>query len=192
MSLRSSVFIATSLDGFIARTDGGLDWLDGGNTTVPEGEENGSIPEGVDGGFQTFLNSIDVLIMGRKTYEKVLSFGRWPYGDKPVIVLSSNKIEIPNDLAKTVSWSSESPKVLSERLYNEGTVRTYVDGGQTIQQFLAEGLINDLNITIIPIILGGGIPLFGSVPKDIHLRHVATQTYGFGFVQITYKVENNE
>ena len=179
MSLISSVFIATSLDGFIARPGGELDWLDAANATVPESE---------DCGYHTLFNSIDVLIMGRKTYEKVLSFGQWPYESKPVIVLSRNKIKIPEKLAKIVSHSSESSKELCERMSKEGVKRLYIDGGITIQRFLDEGLINDITITIIPVILGDGIPLFSNLKKDISLKHVATKTYSFGFVQLTYEI----
>lgn len=179
MSIKSSVFIATSLDGFIARPDGELDWLDAANATVPEGE---------DCGYRTFMESIDVLIMGRKTYEKVLSFGDWPYDNKPVIVLSRNKIEIPDRLVQTVYHSSESPKALRDRLSKEGVRRLYIDGGITIQRFLAERLIDDLTITIIPVILGSGIPLFQKIDCDIPLKHIATKTYDFGFVQLTYEV----
>ena len=97
----ASIYIATSLDGFIAREDGDIDWLDAANELVPEGE---------DCGFFAFLDSVDCLIMGRNTYEKVLSFGQWPYGEKSVTVVSSHKIEIPDSLPETVSWSSESPR----------------------------------------------------------------------------------
>jgi dihydrofolate reductase len=181
VSLAASVYIATSLDGYIARENGELDWLDAAQATVPEGE---------DLGYYKFMETVDVLVMGRKTYEKVLSFGMWPYEDTPVIVLSSNKIEIPNDLVKSVSCSSESPKELCARLGNEGAKRLYIDGGITIQRFLSEGLINDITITIIPVILGSGVPLFGNSGNDISLKHVATKTYDFGFVQLTYEVRN--
>lgn len=179
MSIQASVFIATSLDGYIARQDGALDWLDAANATVPEGE---------DCGYSEFMKTVDVLVMGRKTYEKVLSFSMWPYGDTSVIVLSSNKIEIPNDVVQSVSCSSEPPKELCERLASEEAKRIYVDGGITIQRFLAEGLISDITITVIPIVLGSGKPLFGIVEKDIPLKHISTKTYDFGFVQSTYKV----
>ncbi|MDJ0705226.1 MAG: dihydrofolate reductase family protein [Leptolyngbyaceae cyanobacterium MO_188.B28] len=179
MSLRVSVFIATSLDGFIARADGAIDWLDEANAMVPEGE---------DCGYQAFMTTVDVLIMGRNTYEQVLSFGQWPYGDKPVIVLSRQPLQIPNELAQTVSRSSESPKALCHRLAKEGANRLYIDGGVTIQRFLTEGLIDDITITIIPIILGGGKSLFGPLEQDIALKQAATKTFDFGFVQITYEV----
>lgn len=180
MSLKLSVFVAMSLDGFIARKDGEIDWLEAANAAVPQGE---------DCGFKAFMGSIDTLVMGRNTYEQVLSFGNWPYGNKHVIVLSSNKIEIPEELAETVSWSAESPKQLYERLAYQGAKRLYIDGGITIQRFMAENLISDMTITIIPVALGAGKPLFGKVKKDMSLKHAATQTFDFGFVQLTYEVK---
>ena len=182
MSLISSVFIATSLDGFIARSNGDLDWLDAANASVPEGE---------DCGYNDFMKDIDILVMGRKTYEKVLSFGVWPYGDKPVIILSRNKIEFPPYLPKTVSCSSELPEDLCKRLSSEGAKQLYIDGGLTIQRFLADGLIDNITITTIPIILGEGIPLFNGPKNDILLKHIKTKVFHFGFVQTTYKVIKN-
>lgn len=177
-----SVFIATSLDGFIAREDGDLDWLDKANQSVPEGE---------DCGFFAFMDAVDALVMGRKTFEKVLSFGSWPYGDKRVIVLSRSELAIPPEIQQWVEHSSESPKALCELLSGQGLKRLYVDGGQTIQGFLGEGLISDITITIIPVILGKGIALFGDLEKDVALKHIDTKTYDFGFIQSVYKVETN-
>lgn len=181
MGLTVSVFIATSLDGFIARENGGLDWLDAANKVVPKGE---------DCGYQNFFESVDVMVMGRKTYEKVLSFGIWPYEPKQVIVLSSNVVRIPEQQRSSVSFSSETPTELCDRLANEGAKRLYVDGGATIQRFLAEGLITDMTITVIPILLGSGIPLFGKLPRDIPLKPASVTHYDFGFVQTTYQVKN--
>jgi len=178
MSLKASVFIATSLDGFIARVDGGLDWLDAANATVPAGE---------DCGYAAFSESVDAMIMGRKTYEKVLSFGQWPY-TKPVIVLSRSDMVIPEELQSSVLHSSQSPQELCDRLSAEGVKRLYIDGGLTIQRFLAAGLIDDLTITLIPVILGEGILLFGGLAQDIPLKHVSTTSYDFGFVQLVYEV----
>lgn len=182
MSLISSVFIATSLDGFIARKDGSIDWLDDANKMVPRG---------TDLGYEAFMKGIDILIMGRNSYEKVRSFGFWPYGDKPVIVLTSRELHIPEDLVGTVSSSSETPRELSERLAIEGFQRAYIDGGYTIQQFLNDGLIDDITITTIPVILGDGISLFEKTNKDILLKHTNTKSYEFGFVQTSYNVINN-
>lgn len=180
--MKVSVFIATSLDGFIARTDGGIDWLNEANTSVPEGE---------DCGFQKFMDSVNTLIMGRKTYEQVLSFGEWPYGKTPVVVLSHNPISFPQSVPETVSHSSKSPLDLLNQLTDEEIEHVYVDGGITIQCFLSEGLINEITITTIPVILGSGIPLFASIKNDIKLSHLNTTAYGFGFVQTKYSVIKN-
>lgn len=180
MRVKASVYIATSLDGFIARKDGALDWLDEASTTVPEGE---------DCGFQAFMDSVDTLIMGRKTYEKVVSFGQWTYGQTPVVVLSRNSISFPSSLPDTLTHSSESPRDLLERLSNEGIKHVYVDGGTTIQGFLSGGLIDEITVTVIPVILGDGIPLFGPLDNDVNLTHLRTIAFDFGFVQTTYSVK---
>lgn len=182
MRARASVFVATSLDGFIARPDGSIDWLNEANRAVPGGE---------DCGYSEFIKSVDILVMGRKTFETVLSFDAWPYEDKRIVVLSSKPLGIPVGLPGTVSASSESPEALVARLSAQGARRLYVDGGITIQRFLAAGLIDDLTITLIPVILGQGRPLFGPAEYDIPLVHVATRTFEFGFVQIKYAVARN-
>ena len=179
LSLKASVFIATSLDGYIAGKDGNLDWLDAANKNVPEDE---------DCGYNDFIESIDHLVMGRNTFEQVLSFGQWPYAEKSVIVLSSKKIEIPDNLPETVSWSAESPKKLYDRLLSLGARRLYIDGGITIQKFLEERLIDDITITLIPVFLGSGIPLFSASVKETTLKLTNVHSYDFGFVQLTYDV----
>ncbi len=177
-----SVFIATSLDGFIARENGDIDWLDAANKTIPEGE---------DCGYTAFMDSIDILVMGRNTYQQVLSFEDWPYPNKPVIVLSRKPLEIAASISNTVSHSSENPKDLCLRLYQEGVKHIYVDGGITIQGFLSAGLVNDITITLIPTILGRGKPLFSALDSDISIKHIATKTFDFGFVQLSYEIANN-
>lgn len=172
-----SVFIATSIDGFIARKNGDLDWLDAANNTVPKGE---------DCGYADFMSSVDVLVMGKNTYEKILSFDSWPY-KKHVIVLSSTPIELPLSIKSSVSYSNESPEALHHRLSQEGVKRIYIDGGITIQRFLAAGLVTDMVITIIPIILGAGKALFGKLNGDILMKHTGTKTFDFGFCQLTYE-----
>jgi len=179
MNITTSVYIATSLDGFIARRDGSIDWLNKASAIVPKGE---------DCGFQEFMDTVDTLIMGRKTFEQVLSFGEWPYGKTPVVVLSHEPLSLPPHQPDTVTHSSESPRALLERLATEAVEHIYVDGGNTIQGFLAEGLIDRITITTIPVILGDGIPLFTSVGEDIKLTHVNTKVFEFGFVQTTYSV----
>jgi dihydrofolate reductase len=182
VKVKVSVYIATSLDGFIARDDGGLDWLDEANATVPDGE---------DLGFDAFMDSVDTLIMGRKTYEEVLSFGEWPYGRTPVVVLSRNSISFPPSVPDTVTHSSEAPRDLLKRLSGEGAEHVYIDGGTTIQGFLSEGLVDEITVTVIPVILGGGISLFGSMENDIGLTHVRTTVSDSRFVQTTYSVKKN-
>lgn len=179
MRAKASVFIATSLDGFIARPDGSIDWLNDANAVVPSSE---------DCGYNEFMQSVDVLVMGRNTFELALTFDPWPYAGKKVVVLSSRPLTIPASLPNTVCASCESPDVLVERLSAEGTRHLYVDGGITIQRFLAAGLIDDITITLIPVILGQGRPLFGATENDITLVHVTTRTFEFGFVQIKYCV----
>lgn len=179
MDAKASVFIATSLDGFIARPDGSIDWLNEANAAVPKGE---------DCGYAEFIEPIDVLVMGRNTFETVLTFDEWPYENTRVVVLSSRPLSIPATLPGSVSASSESPGMLVERLAAEGARHLYVDGGITIQRFLAAGLIDDITITLIPVLLGRGRPLFGPIENDITLAHVATRTFDFGFVQVKYRV----
>ena len=175
-----SVYIATSLDGFIAREDDSLDWLDAASENVPDGD---------DCGYLSFMESIDVLVMGHITFEKVMSFGKWPYGDKPVIVLSSKQLDVPDEMTDTVSHSSESPADLYERLSEDGIQRIYIDGGVTIQRFLEAGLVNDITITVIPVVLGSGKSLFGKLEEDIALSHVSTKVFDFGFVQSCYEIQ---
>lgn len=178
--MKKSVFIATSLDGYIARADGNLDWLDKASLTVSKGE---------DCGYVSFMSSIDLLVMGRNSYEKVLSFGGWPY-EKPVIVLSSRNLKIPEALKNQVYLSAETPEELCSRLANEGVKRIYVDGGAVIQSFLTADLITDLTITTIPILIGSGISLFGNIKNDIELERICTKTYDFGFVQNKYVIKH--
>lgn len=181
MPIKTSIFIATSLDGFIARKDGSIDWLDRINQTVPVG---------VDGGFADFLASVDALVMGRNTFEQVLSFNNWPYGQKTVIVLTTKPLEIPEHLKTTVLISRESPSALLLRLEHIGIKHVYVDGGLTIQSFLKEGLINEMTITLAPVVLGEGKPLFGALTKDLLLEHASTNNF-HGFVQIKYRINQD-
>lgn len=174
--MRASVYIAASVDGFIARRDGSIDWL---------GDPEAS---GEDYGYKEFFASVDVLVMGRNTYETVLGFGGWPYADKRVVVLTRRPLVFPPHVPATVSASSEEPAALVQRLEGEGARHLYVDGGLTIQRFIAAGLIDALTVTRIPVLLGDGIPLFGPTGGDLPLQHVRTQAYPNGFVQTTYRI----
>ncbi len=179
MNSRCSVFIATSLDGFIARSDGRIDWLNEANTLVPPGE---------DCGFAKFFSAVDALVMGRNTFEQVLSFPEWPYGSKPVVVLSHSLRALPAPVPATVSLSAEAPAVLVGRLSDEGLDHLYIDGALTIQSFLQADLVDEMTITVIPVLLGSGKPLFGSLERDVGLQLLASRAYDFGFVQSKYLV----
>ena len=176
--MNASVYIATSLDGFIAREDGDLDWL----------HQGGSRPEHEDFGYKAFFDTVDALVMGRNTYEIVRAFDKWPYGKKPVIVLTHKRLKIPAKIAKTVSTMSGPVDKVLERLEQAGYKHLYVDGGVTIQRFLGAGAIQRLIITRIPVLIGKGIPLFGPLDDDIRLKHVATRSYPQGLVQSEYEV----
>lgn len=169
-----SVFIGTSLDGFIARPNGDLDWLPPGG-----GEPHG---------YNEFIASVDALVIGRKTFEKVLTFGAWPYGDKRVVVLSSRPVDLSAAGEGIVEQMSGSPAEIVSQLAASGAHHLYIDGGITIQRFLRAGLIQRLIITRVPVLIGDGIPLFGTLERDIRLRHVRTQHYPSGLVQSEYAV----
>jgi dihydrofolate reductase len=175
--MKSTVFIATSLDGFIARPNGDIDWL-------------GEPPEegGEDYGYKKLMDTVDFLVMGRNTFEKVLTFGGWPYGPKPVVVLSSHPLDIPEGVSTPVEAMSCSPAELVDRLSARGAKHLYIDGGKTIQRFLDAGLIQRLIITRIPVLIGSGIPLFGPLERDIKLRHIETRAFPGGLEQSEYEV----
>lgn len=179
MTINASVYIATSLDGFIARADGDLDWLTGAAASAGE-----------DHGYAAFMASVDVLVMGRNTFEKVLTFGEWPYPGKRVAILSTSLKcgDIPASLGDAVEIHPGPIPELVRHLEATGSTSIYVDGGKVIQGFLREGLIDELTITRIPVLIGSGIPLFGALERDIRLTHVATRSYENGFVQSTYRV----
>lgn len=177
----TTVFIATSVDGFIARENGSIDWLPGEDESVG----------GEDYGYHAFLNSVDAIVMGRHTYELALSFDSWPYGEKPVIILTSRTVEIPQPLAGTVESMSAAPREVVRRLAERGWQYLYIDGGKTIQRFLSEGLIHRVIMTKVPILIGSGIPLFGPLPHDVRLRHLETRQFENGLVQSHYEVLGN-
>lgn len=172
-AVKTSVFVGASLDGYLARANHELDWLPHGG--------------GEDLGFDAFMASVDALVMGRKTYDKVLTFGTWPYGEKPVFVLSSRPLASAPSGA-TVERLSNTPEEIVSQLAARGFRHLYVDGGITIQRFLQAGLIRHLTITRVPVLIGDGIPLFGATPRDIPLRHIATRTFSNGLVQTEYEV----
>ena len=182
--MKSSVYIATSLDGFIARENGDLVWLPGSH----EGESQNNEVVDEDYGYQEFMDSVDVLVMGRNTYEFVLSTGQWPYGSKRVVLLSNKLSQESGDMPKSVELRSGSPTQLIKELEASGAKHLYIDGGKTIQGFLNAGLIQEIIITRIPVLIGQGIPLFGPLNKDLTLQHIKTRSFANGFIQSKYRV----
>ncbi len=171
--MKASVFVGTSLDGFIARADGAFDFLPAGG-----GEEHG---------YQAFIATVDALVIGRNTYDVVMAFETWPYEKKPVFVLSSRPLAPAPEGAVVEQMSGEPAEIVS-RLAARGIRHIYVDGGITVQRFLRAGLIQRLIITRVPVLIGEGIPLFGVTGRDISLEHVATRSFASGLVQSEYIV----
>jgi dihydrofolate reductase len=173
--MTASVFIGTSVDGFIARRNGDFDFL----PADPEPH-----------GFDEFFASVDALVIGRNTFETVLKFDSWPYGDKRVVVLSSRPVDFSAVRGGVVEQMAGSPAGIVARLAETGAHHLYIDGGITIQRFLRAGQIQRLIITRVPVLIGEGIPLFGSLPHDVKLRHVSTRHFPSGLVQSEYHVES--
>lgn len=175
--ITAHVFIAVSLDGFIARYDGDISWL----LQRDDPEE--------DHGYTDFIADKDVIVMGRGSYEKVLTFDKWPY-DRHVIVLSKQLAgsKVPEELKGKLQFSGLDPRKLLEDLEGQNFHRVYVDGGQVIQSFLRDGLIHDMVITTVPVLIGGGKSLFGDLAQDIDLELVCSRTFPSGLVQSSYRI----
>jgi len=169
-----SVFVGTSVDGFIARPNGDFDFLPLGG-----GEPHG---------YEEFIATVDALVIGRKTFETVLKLAKWPYGDKRVVVLSSRSVDLSVARGAIVEQMSGPPAEIVSKLSASGAYNLYVDGGITIQRFLRAGLVQRLTITRVPVLIGDGIPLFGTLTGDLRLRHIATQHYSSGLVKTEYEV----
>ena len=170
--MRASVFVGTSLDGFLARPNGELDFLDAG----------GNEPHG----YEEFIATVDAIVIGRNTFDVVLGFGTWPY-QKPVFVLSTRALP-PVPAGARVEQLSGEPRDIVRRLEARGFGHIYVDGGVTIQRFLEAGLIHRLIVTRVSVLIDRSLPLFGPLTRDVLVRHVATRNYGGGLVQTEYEV----
>ncbi|MGD1909976.1 MAG: dihydrofolate reductase family protein [Rivularia sp. (in: cyanobacteria)] len=168
------IYIATSLDGFIATSDGGIDWL----LEIPN-------PEQSDYGYAEFMNGIDAMVMGRNTFEKVLTFGEWSI-PKPVFVLSNSLTEVSGNAIDKVEIVSGDIKELINQLNQRGYHNLYIDGGRTIQSFLREDLIDEMIITLCPILLGSGFPLFNNLDQMLKFRHEKTEIYNDSLVKSHY------
>lgn len=175
--MHATVYIATSVDGYIARPDGAIDWLD-----------SVEVPQGDDLGYGALVESVDALVMGRNTFDVVMGMDvDWPYSI-PVIVVSQTGVEIPEELSDRISQRREPPVELCASLEAEGIDRIWLDGGALITSFLAAGLIDRLIITTLPLLLGSGIPLFGSFPGDVRLELESVTGIANGMTQTTYLV----
>ena len=170
------VFIATSLDGFVARRSGELDWLMKQET------------EGEDHGYAAFMESVDGLVMGRGSFQNALTFGEWPYA-KPVIVMSHtlNQHDVPEAISDRVRLTQFDPPQVMKMLEKQGWRRVYVDGGKVVQSFFRAGLISDMILTRVPILIGDGIPLFGLLERDIDFEHLDTRSFPSGLVTSRYR-----
>jgi dihydrofolate reductase len=174
MTMKVSVYIAVSLDGFIARKNGDIDWLTGG-----EGGE--------DYGYADFMSTVDHVVMGRNTFEKVLTFGIWHY-EKKVIVLTSRELTLASELTDKAEALHLPPRELVREFERRNSRHIYLDGGVTIQRFLREGLVDEMTITTIPILIGEGLPLFGPLKKDVKLELLKSKSFKNGFVQNVYRI----
>ena len=180
--VKVSVYIGTSLDGFIARENGDIGWLDRANKNVTPGE---------DFGFNNFIQSVDLIVMGRKTFEQVKIFDKWPYMDKKLVVLTTKNLEIPEKLKRvTITSGTFIPEKLIRELSDQPIDHIYVDGGLVIQEFLSAGLVDEITVTIVSIIIGRGKSFSKLLPKDLYLNHLKTTVYEFGFVQNKYRITN--
>lgn len=171
------VFIATSLDGYIARPDGDIDWL------LQRDDPN------EEHGYDAFIADKDAIVMGRGSYDKVATFDPWPY-DRPVLVLSKRLAgtPVPDALRGKVRFADLAPLDAMRELARDGVRRVYVDGGQVVQAFLRAGLIADMVVTTVPVLIGAGRPLFGALPADRDLALVASRSFPSGLVQSTYRL----
>ena len=172
--MKTTVYVGTSLDGFIARKDGNIDWL-----VKYQNKE-------VHDSYNEFINRIDAMVIGRGTYEKVLSFPEWPY-EKKVYVLSTSLKQIPGTLNEKATLIAMKPAALLNYLSDKGFSNIYVDGGKVIQSFLKEDLIDELIITKVPELIGTGIPLFGYLDNDLRFEHIKTNIYSDGLVKSQYE-----
>lgn len=181
MTIRFLAFIATSVDGYIADANGSIEWLEEANEAIPEGE---------DCGYNDFISGIDALVMGRNTFEQALRFPEWPYGSLPVLVLSHSLRQLPDSVPDTIELHDLPIADLALLLSRRGYRNVYVDGGKTIQGFIAAGLLNEITITSIPVLLGGGSSLFGALASRVNLQLTSSRAYPFGLVQSSYLISS--
>ncbi|MEM5427949.1 dihydrofolate reductase family protein [Cupriavidus oxalaticus] len=178
--ITAHVFLAVSVDGYIARPDGDISWLLQRDDPTE------------DHGYADFIADKDMIVMGRGSYEKILAIDTWPY-ELPVLVLSGQLADaaVPEALQGKVSFSDLAPRQAMEALAAQGVRRVYVDGGRLVHAFLRSGLVADMVLTTVPVLLGSGRTLFGELPHDIDLTLVASRSFPSGLVQSTYRVNKD-
>ena len=164
--MKASAYLAVSLDNFIAREDGRLDWLKG------EAGSDIALSAGEDFGFMAFINSVDTVLMGRQTFEFVYKSGEWPYSGKRVIVLSRSLAEPPAGYEDRIELAFGPIAQIWESLVRSGAGHIYIDGGQTLQSFLFLGLMSEITLTRAPVLIGKGVPLFGALQRDLQFKHL--------------------
>ena len=170
------VFVGISLDGFIARSDGSVDFLE------PDEQFED------DMGFSDLLARVDCLLMGRSTFDFVMEAAvDWPYGETPVFVATHRSLQVPDELRGLVHAISGSPEQLVHQRGEQGIEQVYVDGGNLAQQFFRAGLVDEVTLTIVPRLIGSGIRIFDELREDQHLVHDSTTTFPNGYVQLTYR-----
>lgn len=173
------LFIASSLDGFIARKDGAIDWLPGSGV---EGSEE--VDDVEEHGYDELMERTDSLIMGRKTYEPVLTFGDWPYDGRECYVATSKKLKED----KNVQFVEDAVEVLTRLRKEKGKDIWLVGGGGLNGSLLNAGLVDEIIVTVIPVVIGEGIKLFENVDKDAKLKLVDSKSFKSGMVQLRYQV----
>ena len=172
--MKITYYVASSLDGYIAKQDGDVSWLD----------DLGISPE--EAGYEEFYSTVDALVMGRKTYDMIVSFGQWPYGDKPVWICSSRKVKPINDCNMQ---NGKTPQDIYSEAQAQGVNHLWlVGGGMLAASFLEEKLLTHLSISQMPIILGGGIRLFGELLSPIKIQRISMEPQKSGFTQMEFLI----
>ncbi|WP_411965190.1 dihydrofolate reductase family protein [Haloferax sp. YSMS24] len=174
---RTTLYVATSVDGFIADADGGVEWLDE--------FENDAENDDVAAAYERFFDTVDCLVMGATTYEQVRSFGAWPYGDRPTFVFTHRELPLATDAVELVDGDVESVATELEGEYEHVWL---VGGAQLAREFLREHRVDDIRLSVVPVLLGSGIPLFSADGETNELQHLETTTYETGIVELHYKI----
>jgi dihydrofolate reductase len=191
--MKCSIFIAPSVDGYIATEDGGVQWLETVGKDVSEKKMSSDLMKHFNMSFPNYMKSIDCMIIGRKLMEVLSNFNltteQWPYGNTRIIALSNTIKESPSNLKNKVEMYSGSISELIIKLEQDGYKHAYIDGGTTITTFLNLQLINEITLTLAPVLLGSGMPLFGKLSKQINLEDAQATAFPNNFIEIKYKVK---